>query len=117
MDRMAYSSAGLDGLFSAARGASSATADGKIRVTVDGDGIVSAVDLDPRAMRFDSQTLAEHLLKAMQDAQLTILRQTAAGAEDNGGMSKRLDDLHDDFLRQMSAHENAMTDVIRRMEA
>lgn len=44
------------------------TAKGFIKVTVDSSGKVTALEINPRAMRMDSQQLAEEVLTAAQEA-------------------------------------------------
>ncbi|MER6942874.1 YbaB/EbfC family nucleoid-associated protein [Nonomuraea sp. NPDC000554] len=45
------------------------SADGQVRVSSDANGRLTGIELAPRAMRLDSQKLAEELLKAAQQAQ------------------------------------------------
>ncbi|SEG79432.1 Conserved DNA-binding protein YbaB [Thermomonospora echinospora] len=100
-------------------------ADGHIRVTCNGQGRVEQIELNPRAMRLDSQTLAEQLTTgvnaAQDDAQRQIgelLGEAMGGvgfdpgtAVDQDRIRKQLDSLTDSFAREMDVRAQ---DVQRR---
>lgn len=52
------------------------TGDGLVEATADGRGAVTALDLDPRAMRLDAATLGRRMAEAMRAAQQDAARQS-----------------------------------------
>ncbi|WP_214414279.1 YbaB/EbfC family nucleoid-associated protein [Sphaerisporangium fuscum] len=84
-------------------------ADGLIRAVVDGSGKIEQVEIGPRAMRLDSQTIAEAVTEAVREAQEDARRQNEqlllAATEgesprlDLDGLRRQFDAINDDFAR------------------
>jgi DNA-binding protein YbaB len=92
--------------------------DGLIQVTARA-GRVTEIQLDPRAMRLPSQTLAEELLAAT-NAALADLESKAAAQDaitfDPQALSARLAEVQDMSVRQMERYTTSISDVLARLE-
>lgn len=92
--------------------------DGLIQVTAQA-GRVTEIQLDPRAMRLPSQTLAEELLAAT-NAALADLESKAAAQDaitfDPQALSAQLAEVQDMSVRQMERYTTSISDVLARLE-
>ncbi|MBB4690066.1 YbaB/EbfC family nucleoid-associated protein [Paractinoplanes abujensis] len=57
-----------------------------VRVTVDGSGCVTGLELEPEARRYDMDRLAKEILRTMRQAQARLTEQVAAIAERTVGV-------------------------------
>ncbi|MEU8182511.1 YbaB/EbfC family nucleoid-associated protein [Micromonospora sp. NPDC049044] len=92
-------------------------ADGRIRVTVDSAGRVSAVNLDPRVLREGSEQLAEEFRRAV-NAALDGQEEATAGTEpmpDLAAMTATVERLQDQGLRQMREITLAVSETMRKL--
>lgn len=96
-------------------------ADGRITVTAITGGRITGVHIDPRAMRMGSEALGEELAIAV-NAALDDLRAKAAGAAadqvvDVTALSKQVEQLQNDSLRQMSLLSQAIAENLARINS
>lgn len=96
-------------------------AEGRIKVTAVTGGRITDVHIDPRAMRLGSEALGEQLAIAV-NAALDDLRAKAAGAAadqvvDVTALSKRVEQLQNDSLRQMALLSQAITENLARINS
>jgi hypothetical protein len=66
------------------------TEDGRIRVTVEENGLVNAISIAPRAMRNGSEELAELILATVREAQTSWFREKLAKGPEAGPSQDRL---------------------------
>lgn len=90
-------------------------ADGLIRV-VASDGHIERIELVPRAMRLDSQTLGEELTRAV-NAALADLRTASGSARgaDLEVLDRQLSEVQDEGLRRMADIAAAVQTVMGRI--
>ncbi|MEU6074472.1 YbaB/EbfC family nucleoid-associated protein [Micromonospora sp. NPDC047074] len=92
-------------------------ADGRIRVTLGGDGRVSAVEIDPRVLREGSEYLADELRQAVNTA-LDAQDDGAVAAEpmpDLAALNSTIERLQDQGLRQMREISQAVSETMRKL--
>lgn len=113
----------LDSITSTAEGSARSEgfgegADGMVTVTVVPPGEVAALNLDPRAMRLPSETLAEEITSAVNQA-LTDLRgkATTIGPIDLGGLGDTLRRIQEDSGRRLAAFTDALVEAQDRLAA
>jgi len=89
-----------------------AAADGKIQATVESDGMVKEIRLDPRALRaMGVEELAEAIVAALREAQLSARGQLEErlaavqgeelGSFDMGAAARGLEDIQSSFLSSL----------------
>ncbi|MFG1846498.1 YbaB/EbfC family nucleoid-associated protein [Micromonospora carbonacea] len=93
-------------------------ADGMVTVTVVPPGEVAELTLDPRVMRLPSETLAEEITSAVNQA-LTDLRgkATTIGPIDLSGLGDTLRRIQEDTGRRLTAFTDALVQAQDRMAA
>lgn len=93
--------------------------DDRITVTMKA-GRVASIDLQPQATRLDNKTLGEEITKAVNaaiDANLdAVLHGTEEGAVDYASLTKRLQDIQGESIRQLDRYTNAMSDMLRHVK-
>jgi len=134
-----FSSSELDRMLSEARGALESmrqgaadpspepveavgeAADGRVTVTATTGGRVTAVDINPRAMRLSSQELGEQLVIAINAALDELRARTPTATDepsvDPAALQRSLEQLQDQGVRQMEMIRNAIGDTLARLEA
>lgn len=89
--------------------------DGMIRVTAQPGGRLDSVEINSRAMRADSQTLAEQLMiaanAALQEVQEKIRARTAAAAPDVATLAGHLREIQNSALPRMTSFLRAVEDL------
>lgn len=89
-----------------------------VRVTVDGTGTITAVDIEPTAMRLPSVDLGERVREATNDA-LQRLRAAAAstvhGGVDLDQVRADLAAVQEDSMRQMATYTQTLDQVFARL--
>jgi DNA-binding protein YbaB len=90
-------------------------ADGLIRAVASG-GRIDRVELSPRVMRMDSQTLAEEITRAV-NAALAELRTSTAQARgvDLAALQQQLRQAQDEGVRRMALFTSAIQDAVARI--
>jgi DNA-binding protein YbaB len=92
-------------------------ADGQVRVTAGASGRLMDVVLAPRAMRLDSQKLAEAVLRAAQDAQDDVAAKVdAVMAETLGGALPGRELLDEQFGSVLESFESSMDEQLRAID-
>ncbi|MFI6740016.1 YbaB/EbfC family nucleoid-associated protein [Nonomuraea sp. NPDC050451] len=92
-------------------------ADGQVRVTAGASGRLMDVVLAPRAMRLDSQKLAEAVLRAAQEAQDDVAAKVdAVMAETLGGALPGRELLDEQFGSVLEAFESSMDEQLRAID-
>ncbi|SNS65711.1 Conserved DNA-binding protein YbaB [Asanoa hainanensis] len=91
-------------------------ADGQVRVTLDASGRLTAIDIRPTILRHGTESLAEALMAAVNEALDTRAATTGGGqpAPDLDAMSHTIERLQDESLRQMRQITAAFTEATRR---
>lgn len=95
-----------------------AAADGMVQVTVGPPGRVTALTLDPRAMRMASGALAEEISRAVNEALADLQEQAAAavpGQVDLGSLGDRLRQIQQDAGRQLTAFTDSLVEAQERL--
>lgn len=95
-------------------------ADGMIEVTAVTGGQIDRVSLDPRVMRLPSETLAEELRDAVNEALRSLQAAIpAAGVSpvDPGVLAAQLEKLQETSVRQMGGFIEALTQAQNRISA
>lgn len=94
-------------------------ADGRIKVTAVTGGRVSAIEIDPRAMRMGSQEMAEQMLvavnAALDDLRARTTASTAAEVPDLAALGRLAEDIQNQGLRQMELIRQSVNDTIARL--
>ncbi|MFI6514814.1 YbaB/EbfC family nucleoid-associated protein [Spirillospora sp. NPDC050679] len=94
-------------------------ADGRVRVTTVTGGRLKKVELDPRAMRLPSQELGEHIVAAanaaLDDLRAKAASAGAAEAVDTAALGKRVEEIQNESLRQMTTLSQSIADTIAKM--
>ncbi|MGH3392817.1 MAG: YbaB/EbfC family nucleoid-associated protein [Actinomadura sp.] len=99
-----------------------AAANEMIKVTVGGNGLIRDVQIDPRAMRLDPETMAAQMRDAVLAAQKDLLRQFKANKQQKDAdsrlhqLDKKLTEVHEAYVHQMNACGQLLDDILRRME-
>jgi DNA-binding protein YbaB len=90
-------------------------ADGLIRAVASG-GRIDRVELSPRVMRMDSQTLAEEITRAV-NAALADLRTSTAEARgvDLAALQQQVRQAQDEGVRRMALFTSAIQDAMARI--
>ncbi|MEV6036651.1 YbaB/EbfC family nucleoid-associated protein [Nonomuraea sp. NPDC052116] len=92
-------------------------ADGQVRVTAGASGRLMDVVLAPRAMRLDSQKLAEAVLRAAQAAQDDVAAKVdAVMAETLGGALPGRELLDEQFGSVLESFESSMDEQLRAID-
>ncbi|MER6004751.1 YbaB/EbfC family nucleoid-associated protein [Nonomuraea angiospora] len=92
-------------------------ADGQVRVTAGASGRLMDVVLAPRAMRLDSQKLAEAVLRAAQEAQDDVAAKVdAVMAETLGGALPGRELLDEQFGSVLESFESSMDEQLRAID-
>ncbi|MBB5778863.1 YbaB/EbfC family nucleoid-associated protein [Nonomuraea jabiensis] len=92
-------------------------ADGQVRVTAGASGRLMDVVLAPRAMRLDSQKLAEAVLRAAQEAQDDVAAKVdAVMAETLGGALPGRELLDEQFGSVLESFESSMDERLRAID-
>ncbi|MBE1591722.1 YbaB/EbfC family nucleoid-associated protein [Nonomuraea angiospora] len=92
-------------------------ADGQVRVTAGASGRLMDVVLAPRAMRLDSQKLAEAVLRAAQEAQDDVAAKVDAVMTDAlGGALPGGELLDEQFGSVLEAFESSMDEQLRAID-
>lgn len=92
-------------------------ADGQVRVTAGASGRLVDVVLAPRAMRLDSQRLAEAVLRAAQEAHDDVSRRVEGVMADTLGADlPREDLLEDHFSSVLESFETSMEERLQAIE-
>jgi DNA-binding protein YbaB len=94
-------------------------ADGMIRVIARPGGRLADLELDPRAMRMDSVTLAAAILTAANTALADLQERLRASliAPDLHALASQLKEVQQESTRQMSGFLQALTDTQARIAA
>ncbi|WBB70073.1 YbaB/EbfC family nucleoid-associated protein [Micromonospora sp. WMMD812] len=95
-------------------------ADGMIEVTAVTGGQIERIDLDPRVMRLPSETLAEELRDAVNEALRSLQASAPANSTlpiDPNALSAQLEKLQETSVRQMSGFIEAITQAQNRLSA
>lgn len=93
-------------------------ADGQIRVTLGTDGRVSAIEINPRALREGADYLAEELrvaVNAALDGQATEAA-PADSMPDLAAITATVERLQDQSLRQMREISQAISETMRKLQ-
>lgn len=93
--------------------------DGYVRVTVKPGGFLEAVELNPRALRSDSESVAEAFLTATNAALQDLQQRLAAALPEAPGQQDLLDRLKEfqnQSMVQMQRYLTAITDVQDRLD-
>src|SRR5262249_30876700 len=92
--------------------------DGQLRVTAVAGGRLESIQIDPRAMRTDSRTLAEQLVVAVNAALAAVqakVQEAAAGAApDRAALVHRLREVQDTAIPRMQSFLRAVEDLRRQ---
>ncbi|MGW6505486.1 YbaB/EbfC family nucleoid-associated protein [Nonomuraea angiospora] len=92
-------------------------ADGQVRVTAGASGRLMDVVLAPRAMRLDSQKLAEAVLRAAQEAQDDVAAKVdAVMADALGGALPGGELLDEQFGSVLESFESSMDEQLRAID-
>ncbi|MEV4580514.1 YbaB/EbfC family nucleoid-associated protein [Nonomuraea jabiensis] len=92
-------------------------ADGQVRVTAGASGRLMDVVLAPRAMRLDSQKLAEAVLRAAQEAQDDVAAKVdAVMAQTLGGALPGRELLDEQFGSVLESFESSMDERLRAID-
>jgi DNA-binding protein YbaB len=95
---------------------------GLVGATVGADGLLENVRIAPRALRLDSQELAEQVLAAVRAAQQDQLARAGEPADDlppalaPETMAKRLDAFEAEALDRFSRMNTSLDELLRRLE-
>ncbi|SBT54234.1 YbaB/EbfC family nucleoid-associated protein [Micromonospora narathiwatensis] len=92
-------------------------ADGLVQVTVGPPGRITALTLDPRAMRMASESLAEEVTEAVNAALADLQEKVTAvpGQIDLGSLGDQLRKIQEDAGRQFSAFTDALVEAQDRL--
>jgi DNA-binding protein YbaB len=96
-------------------------ADGKVKVTAGIGGKIEKVELDPRALRTDSDELGEQIAEAVNAALKDLQQKASASAAaamsgfDPEHLSEQLINLQDQSVRQMGEFAAGMEDMLDRI--
>ncbi len=93
-------------------------ADGLIQVTVGPPGRITALTLDPRAMRMASESLAEEITQAVNAAFADLQEKATTavpGEIDLGSLGDRLRKIQEDAGRQLTAFTDALVEAQDRL--
>src|SRR5262249_55373306 len=92
--------------------------DGELRVTAVAGGRLESIQIDPRAMRTDSRTLAEQLVVAVNAAlaavQAKVQEAVAGAAPDRAALVHRLREVQDTAIPRMQSFLRAVEDLRRQ---
>ncbi|MFG1887508.1 YbaB/EbfC family nucleoid-associated protein [Micromonospora sp. NPDC049051] len=92
-------------------------ADGLVRVRTEMPGRVAALEVDPRLLRLDLETLTEHIVAAVNAAMEDLQRTapTTAGPVDLGELGRQLGAIQQDAARQFSTFVNGLAAAQERL--
>jgi len=92
-------------------------ADGLVQVTVGPPGRITALTLDPRAMRMASESLADEVTEAVNAALADLQEKVTAvpGQVDLGSLGDQLRKIQEDAGRQFSAFTDALVEAQDRL--
>lgn len=93
-------------------------ADGMVQVAVGPPGRVIALALDPRAMRMASESLAEEITRAVNEALADLQEQATAavpGQVDLGSLGDRLRQIQQDAGRQLTSFTDSLVEAQERL--
>lgn len=106
------------------RRSSAASADELVAATVDDEGLLETLRLDPRVLRHGSYDLAERVVAAVRAAQREHLSRTAdpadaadaAAGPDPEPLAQRLDEMELQAVRDFDRLVSALDETLRRLE-
>ncbi|WP_262287455.1 YbaB/EbfC family nucleoid-associated protein [Micromonospora sp. MA102] len=93
-------------------------ADGLVRVTAGTPGRITALTLDPRAMRLPSESLAEEIATAVNAALADLQEKATAavpGQVDLGSLGEQLRRIQEDAGRQLTTFTDALVQAQDRL--
>lgn len=91
-------------------------ADGMVRVTFSLDGTADDIEFDPRVMRMPSSVLAEHVRDAIRDARRQLIGELTDDHVSAGkNLEKELEEMHNNYVRQMDDYRRIIDDISRRL--
>jgi hypothetical protein len=99
-------------------------ADGQVSADVCADGLLTALRLDPRALRLGSQELAGQIVIAVRAAQRAHLDRMGESSEEPAApgeheaqtLARRLDELEVQASRDFDRLTSALDETLRRLE-
>lgn len=92
-------------------------AKGRISVTLGADGRVSAINVDPKAVKEGTDYIAEHVLAALNDAldQRATMVTADEHVPDLGSIGESLAAVQDAGVRQLQAMSESITQVMAKL--